>query len=63
LELISGGLRKSCPERHFIDDIPDLGQDMSTIHNQRAEEMLIEIGLSSWTSLEESVRANTEDLA
>jgi hypothetical protein len=54
---------KLYPEKHFIDDIPDLGQDMSTIPNQRAEETLEEMGLSRWTSLEESVRANTEDLA
>jgi hypothetical protein len=55
--------RKLYPQKQFVDDIPNLGQDMSTVPKQRAEEVLQSMGLNGWTSLEESIRQNTEDLA
>lgn len=52
--------RKLYPNRKFIDDIPDLGEDLSHVPNQRAEEIVKRFGLSGWTSLEDSVKDITE---
>ncbi|KAH8655887.1 hypothetical protein BX600DRAFT_470467 [Xylariales sp. PMI_506] len=54
--------RKLYPQRKFIDDIPDLGQDLSKVANERAEELLRRFGFPGWTSLEESVKAVTDTL-
>jgi nucleoside-diphosphate-sugar epimerase len=48
--------RKLYPDRSFIDDIPDLGHDLSTVANKRAEELLKRFNLTAWTSLETSVQ-------
>jgi nucleoside-diphosphate-sugar epimerase len=55
--------RKLYPKRKFIDDLPDLGEDLSKVANGRAEELLKRFGLPGWTSLEDSVRAVTETFA
>jgi hypothetical protein len=39
----------------FIDDIPDLGSDLSKVSNQRAEELVKRFGRPGWTSLHDSV--------
>lgn len=54
--------RKLYPNRKFIDDTPNLGQDLSRVANGRAEELVRRFGLPGWTSLEESVDAVTETL-
>lgn len=54
--------RKLYPQRKFIDDIPDLGEDLSEVANERAEELLKRFGLPGWTSLEDSVKAITDTL-
>jgi len=56
-------LRKAYPERKFIDDIPDLGQDLSTVTNERAEELLKRVAGHGWTSLEDSVKQAVEGFA
>ena len=49
--------RKNWPNHKFIDDLPDLGQDLSHVANQRAEELLKRFGQEKgWKSLEESVK-------
>lgn len=55
--------RKWYPNHKTIDDIPDLGQDLSKVANQRAEELLKRFGLPGWTSLEQSVRDATDGWA
>jgi hypothetical protein len=44
------------PSHKFIDDIPDLGKDLSHVANERAEEIVKRLGLPGWTSLEDSVK-------
>ena len=48
-------LRKLYPEQKFMDDIPNLGRDLSKVSNGRAEELVRRFGRPGWTSLEESV--------
>jgi hypothetical protein len=48
--------RKHYPEHKFIDDLPDLGRDLSKVANGRAEELLKRFDLPGWTSLEQSVK-------
>jgi nucleoside-diphosphate-sugar epimerase len=49
-------LRKLYPDREFIQDIPDLGRDLSKVANERAEELVKRFGRPGWTSLEDSIR-------
>jgi nucleoside-diphosphate-sugar epimerase len=55
--------RKVYPEHQFIDDIPNLGRDLSKVANGRAEELLKRFGVKGWASLEESVIAAAESWA
>jgi nucleoside-diphosphate-sugar epimerase len=54
--------RKLYPQRKFIDDLKDFGQDLSKVSNARAEELVERFGLPGWTSLEESVKAVADTL-
>lgn len=49
-------LRNLYPDRKFIEDIPDLGRDLSKVSNERAEEIVKRFGGPGWTSLEDSIR-------
>lgn len=49
-------LRKLYPERKFMDDIPDLGHDLSIVTNERAEELLRRWGLPGWTNLGQTIQ-------
>ncbi|OCK73436.1 dihydroflavonol-4-reductase [Lepidopterella palustris CBS 459.81] len=51
------------PDRKFVDDVADHGDDISTVPNGRALELLKRCGRDGWTALEESLKALTEDLA
>jgi hypothetical protein len=55
-------MRKLYPGRSFPPDFqPE--QDLSNIvPRKRAEELLRDMGKQRWTSLEESIKRNTEDL-
>jgi hypothetical protein len=56
-------LRKLYPNKTFIDDLPDLGRDLSHVPNQSANELLKKIkGGKGFTSLEESVRDSFADV-
>ena len=55
--------RKLYPDHHFIEDLPDLGRDLSKVANARAEELVKRFGRSGWTSLEDSVRDATAEWA
>jgi hypothetical protein len=55
--------RKLFPGHPFIDDIPNLGRDLSKVANQRAEELLKRFGRPGWTSIEESIKEATEGWA
>jgi nucleoside-diphosphate-sugar epimerase len=48
--------RKLYPDHKFMDDIPDLGRDLSKVTNGRAEEIVKRFGRAGWTDLEETVR-------
>lgn len=50
------------PDRKFLDDLPDAGKDLSTVANERAAEVLKGFGRTGFTSLEESVKAATEQI-
>ncbi|KAI1145431.1 aldehyde reductase [Nemania diffusa] len=55
-------LRKLYPERSFPGD-PNDGDDLSNIvPRKRAENLLRELGKDGWTSLEDSIKWNTQDL-
>lgn len=54
---ILGIFRKLYPEGKFIDNIPDLGRDLSKVSNGRAEELVKRMGRPGWESLEASVKA------
>lgn len=56
-------LRKLHPEHKFINDIPNLGHDLSKVENERAEEIVKRFGRPGWTSLEDSIRDVTESFA
>ena len=47
--------RKLYPKQKFMDDIPNLGRDLSKVANERAEELVKRFRRPGWTSLEESV--------
>lgn len=55
-------LRKLRPDAAILDDLPDLGRDMSTVPNEAAEQLLRKHFGHGWTSLEESVRQNIEGI-
>jgi nucleoside-diphosphate-sugar epimerase len=55
--------RKLYPNKTFIEDIPDVGKDLSKIPNERAEELVKRFGLPGWTSLEDSVKVIADTLA
>ena len=50
-------LRKIYPEKTFLPDVEGLGRDITRVDNRRAQVLL-----GGWIGLEESVRANTENL-
>ena len=55
--------RKTYPDRKFPDDIPDQQKTKKTIApalRERSEELLKGLGVSGYTSLEDSVKATTE---
>ncbi|PGH15962.1 hypothetical protein AJ79_02129 [Helicocarpus griseus UAMH5409] len=58
---ILAALRKAHPERQFIEDIPDLGTDLSKVTNQGAEDLLKKIAGRGWMGLEETIRKMTAD--
>ncbi|KAH8900818.1 NAD(P)-binding protein [Thozetella sp. PMI_491] len=54
-------LRKLYPDRQFIEDIPDLGRDLSKVTNERAEELLKRISGHGWMNLEETIKQSVAD--
>lgn len=48
-------LRKQNPDREFLPDFADLGQDLSETPNNEAEALLRRSYGQEWTGLEESV--------
>ncbi|PQE31223.1 aldehyde reductase ii protein [Rutstroemia sp. NJR-2017a WRK4] len=56
--------RKIRPDANIMDDFHDDNvKDLSKVANERAEELLrSDFGRSGWTSLEESLKMNVEDL-
>lgn len=53
--------RKLYPQKKFIDDLPNIGEDKSKVANKRADDLLKRFaGLPGWTSLEQSVKDATE---
>lgn len=55
-------LRRLRPDMDIIDNMPDLGRDLSVLPNGPAEQLLRKHYGHGWTSLEESVRQNLENL-
>ena len=56
-------LRKLYPDKSFVDDSNDLRKDLSKVPNEKAEELLKKHYGHGFTSLEDSIRANTEGLS
>ena len=54
--------RKMYPNRKFIDDLPEQGQDLSSVSSETAVEVLKKFGRPGFTPLEESVKAATEQI-
>jgi hypothetical protein len=52
--------REMYPERKFIDDFPDAGEDLSTVTNEGAIEILKGLGRDGFTPLKASIKAATE---
>ena len=55
--------RKMYPGRKFVDDLPDQGEDKSTVDTERSEEILKRMGADGFTSLEQSLKWTVEPLA
>lgn len=55
-------LRKQNPEKTFPADVEGLGRDLSQIPNEAAELLLRKHYGKGWTSLADSVEANTATL-
>ncbi|KAB8349565.1 hypothetical protein FH972_023590 [Carpinus fangiana] len=58
---VLAALRKIAPETKWPADDPKQKRDLSQVDTKRAEEMLRRYGKDGWTSLEDSVRAVTQD--
>ena len=56
-------LRKLYPDKSFVDDRDDSRQDLSKVANEKAEALLKKHYGHGFTSLEDSIRANTEGLS
>ncbi|KAI9660479.1 MAG: hypothetical protein M1821_009829 [Bathelium mastoideum] len=54
--------RTMFPGKKFVDDIEGQGRDLSKIPNERAEQLLKEMGRTGWTSMEETLRKNLESV-
>lgn len=50
-------MRKLKPGKMFVDDIEDLGRDLSTVENKQAEELVTRIRGSGWTKLQPTIEA------
>jgi len=48
-------LRELRPDHKFTNDIPDLGEDMTSIDNTEDEKLLVRMGRKGWTSFRESM--------
>ena len=55
--------RKLYPNRKFVDDLPDQGEDKSTVDTRRPEEILKRFGDNGFTGLEQSIAWTVERLA
>ncbi|EEU41260.1 uncharacterized protein NECHADRAFT_46394 [Fusarium vanettenii 77-13-4] len=55
-------LRKQNPGRRFYKNFADGGYSLTVEPRDRAEHLLRELGRPGWTSLEDSILGNTEDL-
>jgi hypothetical protein len=56
-------LRKLYPDKSFVDDRDDSREDLSRVPNAKAEALLKKHYGHGFTSLEDSIRANTEGLS
>lgn len=52
---VLASFRKTHPDHKVIDDLPNLGKDLSKVANERAEELLKRLGRPGWTSLDDSL--------
>jgi nucleoside-diphosphate-sugar epimerase len=50
-------LRKLYPGKTFLPDVEGLGRDITRVDNKRGQELL-----GGWIKLEDSIKANTENL-
>ena len=56
-------LRKMYPERDIMDDMPDLGRYKGTMGNSLGLRLMKKWGYQdSWTSLEQGIRENLENV-
>lgn len=55
-DLLAGLRKLSSPERILMDDMAELGRDVSRVTNERAEELLRRISGHGWTGLEETIQ-------
>jgi hypothetical protein len=51
------------PNRQFVKDLDDQGTDLSTVSNERAEEILRRFGVQGFTDLEQSLKWTVEKFA
>jgi hypothetical protein len=49
--MILDALRDMKPEYEFPSQLPDLGDDLTTVATARAEELLVKIGRPGWVEL------------
>ncbi|OJD14593.1 hypothetical protein AJ78_05080 [Emergomyces pasteurianus Ep9510] len=54
-------MRKLYPDTEFIDDLPDLGRDLSKVSSQGAEDLLRRISGRGWIGFEQTIKDATED--
>lgn len=54
--------RKLFPDRKFPDDAPNQGKDLRKMPNDKAEQLLKDMGRPGWIYMEDSLKMNVEDL-
>jgi hypothetical protein len=59
---ILGIFRRDYPDRKFIEDFPDQGEELATVKNEKSVEMIKRMGRPGLTSLEDSLKAVVKDV-
>lgn len=54
--------RKALPDRNFVDDLPDQGQELAVVKNEKSADLLKRMGRDGFTRLDDSLKLVVQDL-